>query len=80
MLHFGLPQLSRVQLEIFNLLGQRVRHWPEVWLEAGFHQQQWEGLNDASLPLASGEYFLRLSAESAAGKRFVRTMKMSLVR
>jgi len=79
-LRFGLPQHSRVQLEIFNLLGQRVRHWPEVWLEAGFHQQQWEGLNDANLPVASGEYFLRMSAESAAGKRLVRTMKMSLVR
>jgi hypothetical protein len=80
MFRFGLPQRSRVQLEIFNLLGQRVRHWPAVWLEAGFHQQQWEGLNDANFPAASGEYFLRLSAESAVGERLVRMMKMSLVR
>lgn len=77
---FGLPQRSRVQLEIFNLLGQRVRNWPAVWLEAGFHQQQWEGLNDAGVPVVSGEYFLRMSAAAVAGTKFVRTMKMSLVR
>ncbi|MCG3121252.1 MAG: hypothetical protein ALAOOOJD_04259 [bacterium] len=79
-LRFGLPQRSRVQLEIFNLLGQRVRNWPAVWLEAGFQQQQWDGLNDVGVPVVSGEYFLRMSAATAAGAKFVRTIKMSLVR
>jgi hypothetical protein len=79
-LQFGLPRRSRVQLEIFNLLGQRVRQWPAIWLEAGYHHQQWEGLNDASVPLASGDYYFRMSAESTMGERVVRTMKMSLVR
>ncbi len=77
---FGLPQRARVQLEIFNLAGQRIRNWPAIWLEAGFHQQQWEGLNDANIPVASGQYFFRLSAESATGIRVERRMKMSLVR
>ena len=77
---FGLPQRARVQLEIFNLAGQRIRNWPAIWLEAGFHQQPWEGLDDANIPVASGQYFFRLSAESATGIRVERRMKMSLVR
>jgi hypothetical protein len=77
---FGLPMRSRVQLEIFNLMGQRIRHWPGSWMEAGFHHQQWDGLNDTGLPVASGEYFLRLSMESTAGRTLVRTVKMNLLR
>jgi hypothetical protein len=80
MLRFGLPVRSWVQLEIFNLIGQRVRSWPASWMEVGFHEQQWNALNDAGLPVGSGEYFLRVSAESAGGKRLIRTVKMSLVR
>lgn len=79
-LRFGLPQRSHVQLEIFNLLGQRIRQWPGVWLEAGFHQQQWDGLNDANVPVVSGPYFLRMSVESATGARVERRVKMSLLR
>jgi hypothetical protein len=77
---FGLPQRARVQLEIFNVLGQRVRNWPASWMERGFHQQQWDGLNEAGSPVASGKYFLRMTAESPAGARWVRTTQMSLVR
>lgn len=78
--HFGLPVRSWVQLEIYNLIGQRVRNWPASLMEAGFHERQWNGLNDAGLPVSSGEYFLRVSAESAGGKRLVKTVRMSLVR
>jgi flagellar hook assembly protein FlgD len=67
-------------MEIYNLIGQRVRSWPASWREAGFHEQQWDGLNDASLPVSSGEYFLRVSMESAGGERLVRTVMMSVVR
>jgi hypothetical protein len=78
--HLGLPVRSWVQMEIYNLIGQRVRSWPASWREAGFHEQQWDGLNDASLPVSSGEYFLRVSMESAGGERLVRTVMMSVVR
>jgi hypothetical protein len=79
-LHFGLPVRSWVQMEIYNLIGQRVRNWPASLMEAGFREQQWNGLNDAGLPVSSGEYFLRVSMESIEGEKAVRTMRMSLVR
>jgi len=79
-LSFGLPVRSWVQVEIYNLIGQRVRNWPASLLDAGFHEQQWDGLNDAGLPVSSGEYFLRVSAESTGGEKLVRTVRMSLVR
>ncbi|MGH7597656.1 MAG: FlgD immunoglobulin-like domain containing protein [bacterium] len=80
MLRFGLPARSLVQLEIYNLIGQRVRNWPASWMEAGFHEQQWDGRNEVGLPVSSGEYFLRVSAESAGGEKLVRTVRMSLVK
>jgi hypothetical protein len=53
---------------------------PASWLEAGFHHQPWDGLNDGGLPVASGEYFLRMSIEPVAGGRLLRTVKMSVVK
>ncbi|MDZ7288319.1 MAG: hypothetical protein ONB44_00095 [candidate division KSB1 bacterium] len=79
-IRFGLPIRARVQLEIFNMLGERVRAWPWHLKEAGLHQLQWDGLNDAGVPVASGEYFLRMSIEPVAGGRVVRSVKMSLIR
>jgi hypothetical protein len=79
-LSFGLPVRAWVRLEIYNLIGQRVRSWPASWIEAGFHEQQWDGRNGAGLPVTSGEYFLRVSAQSAGGRKVVRTVMMSLVK
>ncbi len=77
---FALPGRAQVQLEIFDLLGQSVRLWPERFYEAGFHQERWEGLNAAGMPAASGEYFLRLRAETATEGEWVKMIKMRLVR
>ena len=77
---FGLPVRAPIRLEIFDVLGQRVRAWPMRFYEAGFHQERWDGLNTAGLPVASGEYFLRLRAERMAEGELVKTIKMKLIR
>jgi flagellar hook assembly protein FlgD len=79
-LRFGLPVRSQVQLEIYDLLGQRIRHWPAQFRDAGFHHVIWDGLNDAGMPVASGEYFVRFIAEPGVGGRLVRTARMSVVK
>ena len=83
-LRFGLPVRSRGRRQVFNVLGGRGRHWPMRTLEAGYHREQWDGRNDTGLPVASGEYFLRLIAEpivSEPGRgTFVGSVPMSLVK
>ncbi len=67
---FTLPVASRVNLEIYNVLGQRVTTLTEGVLEAGEHVFEWDG-SEAS----SGVYFYRLQADD-----FVDTKKMMLLK
>jgi hypothetical protein len=68
---FNLPQAGRVQLTIYNVLGERVVELLDKQLEAGSHAIAF----DASR-LASGIYFYRLQA----GKDFVAVKKMLLAK
>ncbi|OGC94862.1 MAG: hypothetical protein A2W25_14155 [candidate division Zixibacteria bacterium RBG_16_53_22] len=64
---FDIPRASRVTLEIFNVLGQRVTVLNDGELEAGHHTISF----DAS-ELGSGVYFYRLTAgENARTKKMV---------
>ncbi|MGB2868706.1 MAG: LamG-like jellyroll fold domain-containing protein [Bacteroidota bacterium] len=67
---YGLPKDSRVLLEIFNVLGQRVAVLADELQTAGFHEVQFQ-----SGQLPSGIYFSRLIADS-----FVSTKKMELLK
>jgi len=80
MFRFGLPGRAQVRVEIFDVLGQRVRAWPARLFEAGFHEEHWNGLNGQGAPVASGEYFLRATAVLAEGKESIQTVKMRLLR
>ncbi|MCI0513839.1 T9SS type A sorting domain-containing protein [candidate division KSB1 bacterium] len=53
---------ARVQLEIFNLLGQKVRTLVNENQPSGFYQVAWDGNNDAGLSLASGIYLIQFQA------------------
>ena len=72
---FTLPRSAKVRLEIFNILGQRVRTLVDGKLPAGVRQVQWDGRNDAGSPVASGVYIYRLRAED-----YVQSRKMLLLR
>ncbi len=74
-IRFGLPVGERVRLEIFNILGQKVRTLVDRIMEAGTYQVQWDGRNGAGVPQASGVYLYRLTA----GK-FTRVKKMVLLK
>ncbi len=59
---FSIPNQSTVKLEVFNVLGQRVRTLVDGQLAAGEHILQWNSRNSNGLPVASGVYFYRLTA------------------
>ncbi|HUV37165.1 MAG TPA: C1 family peptidase [Patescibacteria group bacterium] len=64
-----------VKIEIFNVLGQRVRTLVDEYREAGTGTAAWDGTDAKGLPVSSGIYFCRLEAGT-----FVQIKKMSLLR
>ena len=62
-IRFQIPRSGRVDLEIFDVGGRRVRRLVAEEVEAGSHEIPWDGMSDRSHRLASGVYFARLAWE-----------------
>lgn len=61
-IEFGIPKSERVTLEVFNVLGQRVKTLATKEYQAGFYRVTWDGTDNTGTPVASGVYFYRLQA------------------
>ena len=72
---FSLPHRSEARLTVYDALGRVVTVILQQRVEAGNHIVRWEGTDAAGRPVASGTYFLRLTAED-----FSQTRRMMLVR
>jgi hypothetical protein len=74
-IRFSLPNEQAVSLDLFNLLGQRVRSWDLGLVSAGVHRVSWDGTTEAGAPAGSGLYFYRLTTPE-----YTRTRKMLLLK
>lgn len=74
-IRFHLPQDGKVRLEVFNLLGQKVRVLADEYRAAGTHSVVWDGRSEAGVPVSSGIYFYRLVSGP-----FTETKRMLLIR
>jgi hypothetical protein len=80
-IRFDLPEASKVRLEIFNILGQRVALLKDQVYSAGHKEVVWDGKAESGLELASGLYFYRIDVKGlATGKRYQQTKKMMLLK
>ncbi len=79
-IQYALPVQSRVRLELFSILGQRVATIVNDDLPAGYHTATWNGLGDHGQPLGSGTYLLRLTANGDNSRTFSETRKMLLLK
>lgn len=69
---FTLPTASQVSLEIYNLLGQRVRTLVDGPMNAGSHSVMWNATDQNGRSVSSGVYFYRLVAgEQTASKKMM---------
>ena len=59
---YQLPERTEVHLEIYNLLGQKVRKLVNEIQASGYYRIVWNGRNDTGAEVASGVYFYRLQA------------------
>ena len=60
---YQLPAPTRVWLEIFNILGQRVTTLVDGERPAGFHSARWDATDAAGRAVAAGVYFYRLKGD-----------------
>jgi len=74
-IRFNLPSRQKTELEIFDVLGQKVCTLLNKQMEAGAHRIQWNGQNDQGKPIGSGIYFYRITAGD-----YVKTMKAVLLK
>jgi len=74
-IRFTLHQAERIEAEIFDALGRRVRSLTAAALPAGEHELHWDGRNQTGMHCPSGLYFLRLRHGSQTAVH-----KMALVR
>ena len=74
-LRFDLPNISDVNLTIYNMLGQKVKTFNMQNTPAGFHSLIWNATNDYGDPVSAGIYLYQLQA-----KGFVKTRKMVLLK
>jgi hypothetical protein len=72
---FDLPSAQLLQLEVFNIVGQRVRTLAASEYSAGSHQLKWDAKDDDGHRVPAGLYYYRLRAGD-----FEQTRKMLLVK
>jgi streptogramin lyase len=66
-LAFRLGQAARVEVEVHDVTGRRVRHMPSARLEAGDRRVIWDGRDDAGAAVAAGVYLARVRAGAEEG-------------
>ena len=66
---FRLGSVSEVRIDIYNLLGQRVRRLLDERRTPGLHRVRWSGTDDRGSPVSSGVYFYRLTTGEVAETR-----------
>ncbi|MDW7679390.1 MAG: T9SS type A sorting domain-containing protein [bacterium] len=74
-IRYQLPEATHVKLEIYNLLGQKIRTLIDDPKPAGSHTLRWDGRDQYGKPVSSGVYLYRLTAG-----RFCETRKMVVMR
>jgi spore coat protein A, manganese oxidase len=72
---FQLPANEKVELKIFNNIGQEVRTLANARFDAGVHHVVWDGKSNGGQAVASGMYIYKIKAGN-----FAMTRKMSLLR
>jgi len=68
---FDSPVIEEIDIDVFNILGQRVKNIYHGQSVAGINTVHWEGTNEHGMRVATGVYFARLKTPHA-----IRSIKM----
>ena len=79
-IRYALPRGSRIELTVYDLLGQRIRTLVEGMQPAGWHTARWDGRDEVGQSVASGLYLYTLRAQTKQGAVEIGTGKMTLLK
>ncbi|OVE79594.1 hypothetical protein BVY01_02095 [bacterium I07] len=74
-IQYQLPEPGYLELNVYNIYGQKIRTLVNGEKSAGHYKVLWEGRNEVGQQVASGVYVYRIQAED-----FVQSRKMLLMR
>lgn len=74
-IEFSLPTGTNVTLEVFNVLGEKVKTLVDGPMAAGSHSVEWNSTNARGETVASGVYFYRIAAGENVATRKMMLMK-----
>ncbi len=74
-IRYYLPQADQVELNIFNLKGQKIITLVDKLQSPGIYELLWDGRDSTGLPVASGIYVYQLKT-----KTFVESKKLALIK
>jgi len=74
-IRFGLPEIGRVTLRIYDAGGKLIKTLVDGQLNAGWHQIRWDGKDETGQPVCSGLYLYQLDSN-----RLHQTRSMVLLR
>lgn len=74
-IRYHLPEAGKIQVVLFNGLGQKIRALLEQNQTSGFHEVRWDGRDDGGRPVVSGVYYYQLTTGGLA-----QTKKMIVIR
>jgi|GEM_PF-2186761 len=78
---FAVPTESKVKIEIYNLLGERVAILENSIFQAGIHKAIWDGCSISGVPVASGVYLLQICAKgTVVNSQFIDVGKLLLIK
>ncbi len=72
---FQISETSRVLIEVFNVLGQRIERIIDNDFSAGYHMVTW-----TPKAVASGVYFIRLMVQPQTGSRISKSQRMLYIK
>jgi hypothetical protein len=61
---YSVPVNSKISIEVFNIIGQKVKTLVDGNVTAGNHVVTWDGTSENGSKVSSGVYFYRLTAEN----------------
>jgi hypothetical protein len=80
-LSYQLPQDAAVRLEVYDMIGRKVRSLVDESKSAGYYRVVWNGRDETGRDVASGVYLYRFSATPIDGSKVVvRAGKLMLMR
>jgi hypothetical protein len=82
-IEFAVPTNARVDIKVFNLLGQEVRTLLSGTKAAGRYSLVWDGKDNSGSRVASGIYIYKMKAESRSepnGQKYLESKKLILLK